>query len=505
MAEASWYSANRTTVKRSEGRNAVACAAYCAGAKLYDATERTTHDYTRRRGVVEAFVTTPEGKDNLDWAHDVECLSNVMESSERRKDAQVGHVWRFSLPASLDADGRSAITHEAAQKLSDLYGVAVIAGIHLPDPKSDDDRNHHAHLLFTTRTVEPDGKLGAKVTSITSPKTSDAEVTRYREIVADIINDALDDAGLDERVTHLSFKARGITDIEPTIHLGPSASSLERRGELTDRGDINREIIEAREAIEARLVWQRDVAQPEVDAAIAADLAQRFGDDFAGVLQEAQAGPRLPGIEEHATQNATPLNEDTASSGSSDMLAEPRGWRERIKALASHALALLHDQTSGAPTPEPEATTPHSAPEPQPGLISRGWGALLRAFATPADSAKAESPDEPNREPARPAAPVDAAEPDDRPQEAGQRPMTAFERLAASVDASKREPRDKPVSAFDKLAEAYQRALRDPPEPEGDDALEGWERFHRSAHAEPAPDQPEPEPKAPEQDFGPEL
>jgi hypothetical protein len=542
MPEASWYSANRTTVKRSEGRNAVACAAYCAGAKLYDATERMTHDYTRKRGVVEAFVTTPQSKDGLEWAHDIEALSTAMEAHEKRKDAQVGHVWRFSLPASLDADGRSAITHEAAQKLSDLYGVAVIAGIHLPDPKSDDDRNHHAYLLFTTRTVEPEGKLGEKVTSITSPKTSDVEVLRYREIVADIINDALEDAGSAERVTHLSFKARGITDIEPTIHLGPAASGLERRDELSDRGDINREILEAREAIEARLVWQQEQAQPEIDATIEADLEARFGDEFAGVMREAQAGAPLPSIEEHARQDAEPLQEDTASSGSADILAEPRGWRERMKALASHALEFFRDErgtTAPEPavTPQPEPVTEeptaelHSEP-PARSWVSRvmeagrhllhGWqhrdgkeivegigeaAGIARDIAstppTPEPPGSQPPPEESNREPTRPAAQVDAAEPDDRPQEAGAKAMSAFDRLFTP----EAEPNGdgKPLSDWEKYAALFNEGGEPPSRDPWTSFGEAYQRALRDQAEQPGHDEPKPEPDTPEPDHGPDI
>jgi hypothetical protein len=43
------------------------------------------------------------------------------------------------------------------------------------------------------------------------------------------------------QVSHLSLSAQG-QGREPTIHLGPSASGMERRGEPSDRGDINRAI-----------------------------------------------------------------------------------------------------------------------------------------------------------------------------------------------------------------------------------------------------------------------
>ncbi len=42
---------------------------------------------------------------------------------------------------------------------------------------------------------------------------------------------------------HCSFKEQGI-EREPTIHIGAVANALERKGIQTERGNINREIIE---------------------------------------------------------------------------------------------------------------------------------------------------------------------------------------------------------------------------------------------------------------------
>jgi hypothetical protein len=62
-----------------------------------------------------------------------------------------------------------------------------------------------------------------------------------RALAADIINDALAAANSDTRVDHRSFAERGI-EREGTIHLGPNATSLERRGEATRGGDYNRHV-----------------------------------------------------------------------------------------------------------------------------------------------------------------------------------------------------------------------------------------------------------------------
>jgi len=48
-------------------------------------------------------------------------------------------------------------------------------------------------------------------------------------------------AGLDDRVSHKSYKDQGI-DREPTKHLGPVYAALERKGIRTKIGDENRAI-----------------------------------------------------------------------------------------------------------------------------------------------------------------------------------------------------------------------------------------------------------------------
>ncbi|WP_044322735.1 MobA/MobL family protein, partial [Pseudomonas syringae] len=54
-------------------------------------------------------------------------------------------------------------------------------------------------------------------------------------------NRALENAGSDARIDSRSLKAQGL-DREATMHLGPVASDMERRGKASDRGDGNRQV-----------------------------------------------------------------------------------------------------------------------------------------------------------------------------------------------------------------------------------------------------------------------
>ena len=64
---------------------------------------------------------------------------------------------------------------------------------------------------------------------------------KWRAAWAAYTNRALEAAGRPERIDHRSYKRQGVDKI-PTVHMGPAASQMERRGIATEKGNINREI-----------------------------------------------------------------------------------------------------------------------------------------------------------------------------------------------------------------------------------------------------------------------
>ena len=63
----------------------------------------------------------------------------------------------------------------------------------------------------------------------------------WRAAWAACTNRALDAAGHPALVDHRSYKRPGI-DKNPSGHLGPAASQMEKRGIRTDKGEVNRQI-----------------------------------------------------------------------------------------------------------------------------------------------------------------------------------------------------------------------------------------------------------------------
>src|SRR5690606_35719878 len=83
-------------------------------------------------------------------------LWNAAEKAELRKDARVAREFEIALPHELSAEQRVSLTRAFAQGLADRYGTAVDFAIHEPHVAGD-IRNHHAHVMMTTRRVEADG------------------------------------------------------------------------------------------------------------------------------------------------------------------------------------------------------------------------------------------------------------------------------------------------------------------------------------------------------------
>ncbi|WP_323494283.1 MobQ family relaxase [Sphingomonas sp. 10B4] len=257
------------TIGRSAGRSATAAAAYRAGVEIADERTGIVHDYTRKQGIEHREIVAPA--DAPEWVRDRSALWNAAEQAETRKNSTVAREYEIALPAELSADERRDLAVGLAQEISERHGVAVDVAIHAPG-RHGDQRNHHAHLLTTTRRVGAEG-LGEKSREL-DQKTS-GEVERWRGRYAEMQNAALERAQVAERVDHRSHQRRGIEQ-EATVHMGPGVVAMERRAEreaqrdgreyepVTKVGQHNAGVLEQRslrQYIERGSEWLRDVGQ----------------------------------------------------------------------------------------------------------------------------------------------------------------------------------------------------------------------------------------------------
>lgn len=294
------YHLSVKTIKRSAGRSVVAAAAYRVGERIECQREGRIHDYTRKQGIEETFIVAPE--DAPEWATDRAKLWNEAEASETRRNSVTGREWELALPSEISAEDRSQITRQFAEELVSRYGVAVDVAIHAPH-REGDQRNHHAHVLTSTRKLEAEG-FTAKTRVLDSAKTGGVEIEQMRGVWAELQNRALERVGEVERVDHRSLEAqreaaqeRGDTlsaeelDRDPELKLGPAANSMERRAKamaeregreyvpVTERGAVVHAARQARAAfreMRERLELARETygtAREEGQGRVSAGLA----------------------------------------------------------------------------------------------------------------------------------------------------------------------------------------------------------------------------------------
>ncbi|MEK5772033.1 MobQ family relaxase, partial [Acinetobacter variabilis] len=148
-------------ISRSDGRSAVACAAYRAGEKLICDYYGKEQDYTKKTGVEFTNIYAPENT-NPDLLNRQK-LWNTVEKVENRKNSLLAREFEIAFPSELNAEQRKALLDELCQELVKKHGVIVDAAIHAPHTGSgSDERNYHAHIMFTTRSISKTGDFEAK-------------------------------------------------------------------------------------------------------------------------------------------------------------------------------------------------------------------------------------------------------------------------------------------------------------------------------------------------------
>ncbi len=255
-------------ISRSKGRSATAAASYRAAEKIVDERTGVINDYERKKGVLEKFLFNTSGMSRSE-------LWNIAEMAEKRPDSRVAREWILALPHELMRDAHQRIIKQFSQELIDRYQVAVDVCVHAPG-KGGDNRNIHAHLLMTTRSINENGELGNLKTTL---EWSDSKLRKnglptgaqhievIREKWASFVNAELEAAGLQERISHLSLKDQGITHKIPEIHVGPLNTQLARMGytERASRWQLNQEIKAQNNAISiqiARITRMQNQPQP---------------------------------------------------------------------------------------------------------------------------------------------------------------------------------------------------------------------------------------------------
>lgn len=354
------YSVSVKPVSRGGGRSATAAAAYRNAEKIVDERTGEVHDYTRRSGVEFTASFAPAGMESQPAAE----LWNRAEAAETRKNARVAREVLVALPHELDPQQRNELAQGVAQALADRYGTAGTLAVHQPD-REGDQRNHHAHILMTTRRLEPSGALGEKTRELDDVKRGPQEVEWIRAMVEARTNHALERAGSEARVDRRSLEQQRAAALEvgdqeraadldrlPTIHEGPRVTQIRRECERKGRAPLGQvvrlEVNNDRRQIAADRAELRQVAQVidfaqakasrealRADAlAKAAEVRQRMLAELAErrAQEQARADAQAKAAEVRQQMQAEVLRQAQARVEAERQAAQERARQEQVEA-----------------------------------------------------------------------------------------------------------------------------------------------------------------------------
>lgn len=306
-------------VKRSKGQSAVDAASYISRSVLVSEYDGKTYRPKYHEDLVHCEINLPEYAPE-EWL-DRAVLWNSVELNEKQKNAQLCRTLKAALPNDWSYELAEETVRDYVQRNFVSKGMCADWAIH-DSVNQNGIHNLHFHLMLTLRPVEENGKWGAKQRkeyilnkdgnkirnkSGRGFKSRAVDVNdwnekgnsrKWRKDLTDTINVVNDRIGLPEYWEHRSFKKLGLEQ-EPTRHLGPIASALERKGIRTEKGDANRAIMEHNQTLQrARMFY--DIAwnsvknlekwEQEKAAEAAKNAAEKKAGKMAGDIPAAQEG-----------------------------------------------------------------------------------------------------------------------------------------------------------------------------------------------------------------------
>ena len=246
-----------TIVKRSQGQSAVAGAAYQSGERLFSEYDQKTKFYNKKKELVHAEIMLPSYAPP--GYADRATLWNAVEAVENQWNSQLARRIVLAFPVEVPKEQYLPMLKEFCNEQFVSKGMIADFAIH-----DKGDGNPHAHILLTIRAMDEHGRWLPKARKVYDldengerirlpsgnwkchkESTVDWNDQKYAEIWRHswetTTNRYLEAAGRPERVDLRSFERQGIQQI-PTVHLGPAAHQMEKRGIETFLGNLNRDI-----------------------------------------------------------------------------------------------------------------------------------------------------------------------------------------------------------------------------------------------------------------------
>lgn len=282
----------------------MAASAYLSCTNILNDYDGIRHDYTRKKGLVWREVFLPEYAPP-EWK-DRGVLWNAVEGNEKTKDSRLAREFVPALPIELTPEQWQDLLSDFIQTSFVSEGMCADVAIHDPHPPGHNPHAHIMLTVrpldeqgnwqyktekeylcikdgeekgFTAsefKMAQADGwekqypyKVGKKKVYMPPseaekqgleraskhPKStkfgrqnpiaerwnSEEQLVLWRKAWADVTNRYLEQYGHDARIDHRSHTERGLAE-QPTIHEGVVARALEKKGIISDRCELNRQI-----------------------------------------------------------------------------------------------------------------------------------------------------------------------------------------------------------------------------------------------------------------------
>ena len=296
------YHLEAKVISRGIGRSAVAASAYMSCSKIFNDYDGVQHDYTRKHGLIYEQVLLPPQAPS-EW-QDRSVLWNAVEEAEKTKDSRLAREFVVALPVELSREQNISLIAEYVKDNFVADGMCADFCIHDTDGhnphahimltvrpldksgkwqsktekeylcvKNDEERGftsaefksaqadgwekQYQYFVGKKKVYMPPSQAEGlervskypkstrygRQNPITELWNSEEQLQIWRKSWADISNKYLELAKSENRIDHRSHKARGI-DEQPTIYEGISARIIEKKGGISERCELNRQIKE---------------------------------------------------------------------------------------------------------------------------------------------------------------------------------------------------------------------------------------------------------------------
>ena len=242
---------------KEKGNSVVGAAAYQSGDKIYSEYEHEWKSGDHLERIIHKEILLPPNAPER--YRDRATLWNAVDAAEDKSTAQTARRIIMALPKELTQEQNIELIRNYCQTSFADRGMIADFAVH-----DDEEGNPHAHVLLTMRSINEQGEWNPKTRTEfildengKRIQTANGKFKRrcvswdgwndrgnceiWRHEWEVMQNAALGIAGREERIDMRSFERQGI-ELAPTVHLGPAASALEKKGIHTELGDHNRAV-----------------------------------------------------------------------------------------------------------------------------------------------------------------------------------------------------------------------------------------------------------------------